>query len=105
MPIEERLALLVLRLRAAEPVTRVTIQTFSPEGSNAGDRRPAAALLQPLAGLPGAGSIALRVEGSYLTRFGLEAFLAAGRSAGASIATLTVNDRRFRADFQLYGRI
>jgi hypothetical protein len=103
-PIEERVALLVQRLRKAEPETRVVIQTLGTEGGS-GDRRPGAALLQPLPGLPGAGAASITVEGSYLTRAGLESFLGAGIGAGAALTSLTVQDRRFHSGFRLYGRL
>lgn len=104
-PAHERVALLVGSLRKAEPRTRVAIQNITLEGGGGADRRDAGALLQPIASFPGAGSTALSVEGSYLTRYGLEGFLAAGRDAGASLAALSVQERRFQATFRLYGRL
>ena len=103
-PAHERVALLVGSLRKAEPGTRVLIQNMALEGASA-EPREAAALLQPLASFPGAGSTAVAVEGSYLTRNGLESFLAAGRDAGASLAALSVQERRFQATFRIYGRL
>src|SRR5260221_8232718 len=103
-PIQEHLALLLLRLRKAESVTRVTIQNLAAEGRPA-EKREAAGLLQPIASFPGAGSISVAVEGSYLTRSGLEEFLATGRGAGASLTALAIQDRRFQAGFRLYGRL
>ena len=104
-PIEERLAHLVVWLRKAEPVTRVTIQTLALEGAASSDRHAAHAMLQPLALFPEAGAVDLTVDGSYLTRAGFEDFLAAGRDAGASLTALNVLDRRFQATFRLYGRL
>lgn len=103
-PIHERLATLVQNLRKSEPETRVALQTIGPEGGGT-DRRPVQQLVQPLPGLPEAGSATLIVEGTYLTRSGLEEFIASGRRAGASLTSLSVNERRFRAGLTLYGRI
>lgn len=104
-PIEERLAHLVVWLRKAEPMTRVSIQTLALEGGASSDRHAANAMLQPLAGFPEAGAVGLTVDGTYLTRAAFEEFLAAGRDAGASLTALNVLERRFQATFRLYGRL
>lgn len=104
-PMHERLALLVQALRKSEPETRVVIQTLAPEGASSADTRAVATLMQPLPAFPEAGSVGVMVEGSYLTRSGLEQFLAAGRSTGASLHALSVQERRFQAGFKLYGRL
>lgn len=103
-PMHERLAVLVQTLRKSEPETRVVIQTLAPEGASSADTRAATTLMQPLPAFPEAGSVAVMVDGSYLTRSGLEEFLAAGRSVGASLHALSVHERRFQAGFKLYGR-
>lgn len=102
--LHERLALLIARLRAAEPLTRVTLQTLSAESGSVSERRAVTSLVQPLPGLPGAGALGIRVEGSYLTRTGLEDFLATGRGVDAALTSLSVQEHRFQASFKLYGR-
>ena len=103
-PMHERLAVLVQTLRKSEPETRVVIQVLASDGANSADKRAVTTLMQPLPAFPEAGSLGVVVEGSYLTRSGLEAFLAAGRSAGASLHSIAVQERRFQAGFKLYGR-
>jgi hypothetical protein len=103
VPTHERVALLVQRLRSSEPVTRVTVQTMAVEGAPA-DKRAASLLMQPLPRLPGAGALGIAVDGTYVTRSGLEEFLRLGGTAGAAITTLSVQDLRFKAVFRIYGR-
>lgn len=103
--VAERLAVLVQAIREAENPTRTTIQGMNTGTTATGEKKAVLAFIQPLPGVPEAGSLSITIDGQYLTHDGITEFLEAAQQAGGALTALTVNDNRFKATFTLYARI